>query len=71
MYFPPAFFDISVHFTTHLIKETSNWERKTHTCEILKLENMDEYGCYVQLYFYDKLSSLSPSDMSDPSVKYV
>jgi hypothetical protein len=21
MYFPPAFFDISVHFTTHLIKE--------------------------------------------------
>jgi hypothetical protein len=21
MYFPPAFFNISVHFTTHLIKE--------------------------------------------------
>jgi hypothetical protein len=21
MYFPPVFFDISVHFTTHLIKE--------------------------------------------------
>jgi hypothetical protein len=21
MYFPPAFFDINVHFTTHLIKE--------------------------------------------------
>jgi hypothetical protein len=21
MYFPPSFFDISVHFTTHLIKE--------------------------------------------------
>jgi hypothetical protein len=21
MYFPPAFFDISIHFTTHLIKE--------------------------------------------------
>jgi hypothetical protein len=21
MYFPPAFFDVNVHFTTHLIKE--------------------------------------------------
>jgi hypothetical protein len=30
---------------------TSNWARATHTCEILKLENMDEDGCYVQLYF--------------------
>jgi hypothetical protein len=32
---------------------------------------MDDDGCYVQLYFYDKLSSLKPSDMSDPSVKHV
>jgi hypothetical protein len=41
------------------------------TCEILKLKNMDEYEFYVQLYFYDKLSSLKPTDMSDPSVKHV
>jgi hypothetical protein len=45
--------------------------RVTRTCEIIKLENMDEHGCYVELYFHDKLSSLKLSDMSDPSVKYV
>jgi hypothetical protein len=33
------------------ISYTSTWARATHTCEILKLENMDEYGCYVQIYF--------------------
>jgi hypothetical protein len=49
---------------------TSNWARTTHTCEILKLQNMDEDRCYVHLYFYDKLSSLKPSDMSDPSVRH-
>jgi hypothetical protein len=32
---------------------------------------MDENVYYVQLYFYDKLSSLRLSDMSDPSVRYV
>jgi hypothetical protein len=32
---------------------------------------MDEDGYYVELYFYDKLSSFRPSDMSDPSVKHV
>jgi hypothetical protein len=32
---------------------TSNWARATHTCAILKLENMDDDSCYVQLYFYD------------------
>jgi hypothetical protein len=32
---------------------------------------MDKDGCYVQLYFYDKLSSFKLSDMSDPSVRYV
>jgi hypothetical protein len=33
---------------------------------------MDEYGYYVQFYFfYDKLSSLNPSDMFDRSVRYV
>jgi hypothetical protein len=45
--------------------------RVTRTCEIVKLENMDEDGCYIELCFYDKLLSLRPSDMSDPSVKYV
>jgi hypothetical protein len=30
---------------------TSNWVRVTHTCKILKLENMDDDGCYAQLYF--------------------
>jgi hypothetical protein len=25
----------------------------THSCEILKLENMDDDGCYVELYIYD------------------
>jgi hypothetical protein len=32
---------------------------------------MDENRCYVQLYFYDKLSSLRPSDMSDLSIEHV
>jgi hypothetical protein len=32
---------------------------------------MDEDGCYVELYFYDKLSSLRSLDMPDPSVKHV
>jgi hypothetical protein len=32
---------------------------------------MDEDGCYVELYFYDKLSSLKPLDMSGPAVKHV
>jgi hypothetical protein len=32
---------------------------------------MDENGCYVQIYFYDKLSSLRPSDMSDRSMRHV
>jgi hypothetical protein len=32
---------------------------------------MDEDGCYVQLYFYDKLSSLRSSDMSDPFMRHV
>jgi hypothetical protein len=43
----------------------------TRTYEILKLENMDEDRCYVELYFYDKLSSLRLSNMSDPSVEHV
>jgi hypothetical protein len=50
---------------------TSNWACATRNYEILNLENMDEDGCYVELYFYDKLSSLRPRDMSDPSVKHV
>jgi hypothetical protein len=33
------------------LKQTSDWARATHTYEILKLDNMDEDGCYVQLYF--------------------
>jgi hypothetical protein len=42
------------------------------TCETLKLQNMDDDdGCYIQIYFYDKLSSLGPSDMPDSSVKHV
>jgi hypothetical protein len=41
------------------------------TCKIVELENMDEDGCYVELYFYDKLSSLILLDMSDPSMKHV
>jgi hypothetical protein len=32
---------------------------------------MDGDGFYVQLYFYDKLSSLKPSDMSAPSMRHV
>jgi hypothetical protein len=32
---------------------------------------MDEDGCYVQFYFYDKLSSLRPSDVSNPSIRHV
>jgi hypothetical protein len=45
---------------------------KSHNCcSILKLEYMDEDGCYVELYFYDKLTSLRPSDMSDLAVKHV
>jgi hypothetical protein len=32
---------------------------------------MDDDGCYVQLYFYDKLLSLRPSGMSDSSMKHV
>jgi hypothetical protein len=32
---------------------------------------MDKDGCYVHLYFYDKLSSPKSSDMSDPSEKYI
>jgi hypothetical protein len=43
----------------------------TRTCEKLKLENKDENICYVQLYFYDTLSSLNPSEISDLSVKHV
>jgi hypothetical protein len=50
---------------------TSNWARAIHTCGILKLENIDEDGCYEEFYFYDKLSTLRPSDMSDLSVKDV
>jgi hypothetical protein len=30
---------------------TSNRAHVTHTYETLKLQNMDEEGCYVQLYF--------------------
>jgi hypothetical protein len=30
---------------------TSNRARATRLCETLKLQNMDEDGCYVQLYF--------------------
>jgi hypothetical protein len=51
--------------------DTSNWTRVTHTNKILKLENMDDDRCYVEFYFYDKLPSLRPSDMSDPFVKHV
>jgi hypothetical protein len=48
------------------------WVFKSHNCcYILKLENMDEDRCYVELYFYEKLSSLRPSDMSDPAIKHV
>jgi hypothetical protein len=36
-----------------------------------KVRNMNDDRCYVQLYFYDKLPSLRPSDMFDPSVKKV
>jgi hypothetical protein len=32
---------------------------------------MDEDRFYLQLYLYNKLSSLRPSDMSDPSMRYV
>jgi hypothetical protein len=53
------------------IMMTSNWARATRTCEVLKLENIDEDGYYVQLFFYDKLSSLIPSSMSNPSMRYV
>jgi hypothetical protein len=58
------------HPTWRLIT-TSNWARVTRTCEILKLENMDEDGCYVELYFYNKLSSLNPSDMSGLPIKHI
>jgi hypothetical protein len=50
---------------------TSNWAHATCTYEILKLQNIYEDGCYVQLYFYDKLSNPKPSDMSDSSVRHV
>jgi hypothetical protein len=46
--------------------------KSQNCCYIWKLENMDDDGgCYVELYFYDKLSSLRPSDMSNSSVKHV
>jgi hypothetical protein len=32
---------------------------------------MDDDRCYVELYFYDKLLSLKPSDISDVYVKHV
>jgi hypothetical protein len=54
-----------------LLINTSNWTRVTCNCQILKFENMDEDGFYVEFYFYNKLSSLRPADMSDPSVKHV
>jgi hypothetical protein len=45
---------------------------KSHNCwYILKLENMDEGGCYIDLYFYDKLSSLKSLDMSNQTIKHV
>jgi hypothetical protein len=50
----------------------SNWARVTRTCKILKLQNMDEEGCYVHLHFsYDKLSSLRLSNMSERSLRHV
>jgi hypothetical protein len=55
----------------HVFKITSNWTHARRTCEIFKLENMDEDKCYEQLYFVDKLSSLRPLDMSDPSLRHV
>jgi hypothetical protein len=32
---------------------------------------MDDDRCYVQLHFYDELSSLRPSDISDPSMRHI
>jgi hypothetical protein len=58
------------HPTWRLIT-TSKWARVTRTCEILKLENMDEDRCYVELYFYNKLSSLKPSNMSGLPIKHI
>jgi hypothetical protein len=37
----------------------------TGTYEILKLNNMDEDGCYVQLYFSTKTCPIDPWDMSE------
>jgi hypothetical protein len=50
---------------------TTNWAHAIRICKILKLKNIYEYGCYVQLYLYDKLASLSSLNMFDSSVKHV
>jgi hypothetical protein len=36
---------------TKLLVDTRNRARATRAYETLKLQNMDEDGCYVQLYF--------------------
>jgi hypothetical protein len=59
------------HTSSVFVLSTSNWVHATHTYEILKLENMNGDGCYMQLYFSDKLSSLRLLDMSAPSVRHV
>jgi hypothetical protein len=59
------------HTSSVFVLSTSNWVHATHTYKILKLENMNGDGCYMQLYFSDKLSSLGLLDMSAPSVRHV
>jgi hypothetical protein len=45
------FKSLTSHIVDLFFSMTSNWARGTRTYEILKLENMDEDRCYVQLYF--------------------
>jgi hypothetical protein len=50
---------------------TSNWARATRTCEKLILQKMNILVSYEVGYFRpknNKLSTLRPSDMSNPSV---
>jgi hypothetical protein len=77
MYFPPAFFDISVHFITHLIKEIKllgpMFLHRMYTYErfnsILKLfvKNRDyPEGSMVQGYYIEKAVELA-LNYADPS----
>jgi hypothetical protein len=47
MYFPPAFFDVSIHFTTHLIKEI----KLLHHMFLHQMYAYEKFNGMVQGYY--------------------